>query len=106
EVQLLEAGGAQILRHRLLFEPRVAAQPPAVLQQVVEQHRVAFRDRVVPIQRYSIGWSGRMLAKWSACPSSCRKVCQAVWPPCGRRTRYTSSGTRTGAQKARERLPS
>ena len=47
-----------------------------------------------------------MYAKCSACPSSCRKVLQSVWPPCGRSTRYTSSGTRTGAQNARDRFPS
>ena len=46
-----------------------------------------------------------MYAKCSACPSSWRKVVQSVCPPCGRSTRYTSSGTRTGEQKARDALP-
>ena len=86
---------------------RVARQPARVLHAVVEQHRVRFGDRVVAepaiLERIGRGACTRSAARAPARAGTC---CQSVWPPCGRSTRYTSSGTRTGAQNARDRFPS
>ncbi len=47
KLQLLEAGRTQVYRHVCRAEIGVALQPAGVLHPMVEQHRVAFGDRVV-----------------------------------------------------------